>query len=94
MLDIAAACLVITALLAYLNHRFVRLPTTIGVMVYKRPDSRIWWATIPYQTEAAYAALVAPQTARKHRNGSITSAPISGASTVSANVPRARGRTP
>ena len=33
MLDIAAVCLVITALLAYLNHRFVRLPTTIGVMV-------------------------------------------------------------
>ncbi len=33
MLDIAAACLVVTALLAYLNHRFVRLPTTIGVMV-------------------------------------------------------------
>lgn len=33
MLDIAAACLVITALLAYLNHRFVGLPTTIGVMV-------------------------------------------------------------
>lgn len=32
MLDIAAACLVITALLAYLNHRFVHLPTTIGVM--------------------------------------------------------------
>lgn len=33
MLDIAATCLVITALLAYLNHRFIRLPTTIGVMV-------------------------------------------------------------
>ncbi|MDH5708244.1 MAG: sodium:proton antiporter [Hylemonella sp.] len=33
MLDIAAVCLVVTALLAYLNHRFVRLPTTIGVMV-------------------------------------------------------------
>jgi len=33
MLDIAAICLVITALLAYVNHRFVRLPTTIGVMV-------------------------------------------------------------
>jgi len=32
MLDIAAVCLVITALLAYLNHRFVGLPTTIGVM--------------------------------------------------------------
>lgn len=32
MLDIAAACLVITALLAYLNHRFVGMPTTIGVM--------------------------------------------------------------
>jgi CPA1 family monovalent cation:H+ antiporter len=32
MLDIAATCLVITAVLAYLNHRFVGLPTTIGVM--------------------------------------------------------------
>ncbi|OGA19876.1 MAG: sodium:proton antiporter [Betaproteobacteria bacterium RIFCSPLOWO2_12_FULL_63_13] len=32
MLDIAAACLVITALLAYLNHRFVGMPTTVGVM--------------------------------------------------------------
>jgi len=33
MLDIAATCLVVTALLAYLNHRFIGLPTTIGVMV-------------------------------------------------------------
>ncbi|MEO8545650.1 MAG: sodium:proton antiporter [Burkholderiaceae bacterium] len=33
MLDITASCLVLTALLAYLNHRFVGLPTTIGVMV-------------------------------------------------------------
>ncbi len=33
MLDIAAICLVVTALLAYLNHRFVGLPTAIGVMV-------------------------------------------------------------
>ena len=33
MLDIAALCLVVTAVLAYLNHRFVKLPTTIGVMV-------------------------------------------------------------
>ncbi len=32
MLNIAATCLVITALLAYLNHRFVGLPTSIGVM--------------------------------------------------------------
>lgn len=32
MLEIAATCLVITALLAYLNHRFVGIPTTIGVM--------------------------------------------------------------
>jgi CPA1 family monovalent cation:H+ antiporter len=32
MLDVAAVCLVITALLAYLNHRFVGLPTAIGVM--------------------------------------------------------------
>ncbi len=33
MLNIAATCLVITALLVYLNHRFVGMPTTIGVMV-------------------------------------------------------------
>ena len=33
MLDIAAICLAVTALLAYLNHRFVKLPTAIGVMV-------------------------------------------------------------
>ena len=33
MLDIAATCLVITALLTYLNARFVGLPTAIGVMV-------------------------------------------------------------
>jgi monovalent cation:H+ antiporter, CPA1 family len=31
--DIAAICLVVTALLAYVNQRFVGLPTTIGVMV-------------------------------------------------------------
>ena len=33
MFDIAAVCLVVTALLAYLNQRFVGLPTAIGVMV-------------------------------------------------------------
>jgi monovalent cation:H+ antiporter, CPA1 family len=32
MLDIVAICLTATALLAYVNHRFVGLPTTIGVM--------------------------------------------------------------
>lgn len=32
MVDIAVSCLVLTAVLAYLNHRFVGLPTTIGVM--------------------------------------------------------------
>lgn len=32
MLDIIALVLVLTAALAYLNHRFVGLPTTIGVM--------------------------------------------------------------
>jgi CPA1 family monovalent cation:H+ antiporter len=32
MLDIAATYLTLTALLAYLNHRFVKLPATIGVM--------------------------------------------------------------
>ncbi len=33
MLDIAALCLVVTAVLAYVNHRFIGLPTAIGVMV-------------------------------------------------------------
>ena len=33
MLDIVAIFLFITAMLAYVNHRFLRLPTTIGVMV-------------------------------------------------------------
>lgn len=32
MFDITVICLVLTALLAYLNHRYVGLPTTIGVM--------------------------------------------------------------
>lgn len=32
MFDAAIACLVLTAVLAYLNHRYVGLPTTIGVM--------------------------------------------------------------
>jgi excisionase family DNA binding protein len=47
-----------------------------------------------YRTEDAYAALVAPRTARKHRNGSIDCAPNSGAFTVSANEQPTRGRTP
>ncbi|MDE2148385.1 MAG: sodium:proton antiporter [Gammaproteobacteria bacterium] len=33
MLEIAASCLALTALLAYVNYRFVGLPTSIGVMV-------------------------------------------------------------
>ncbi len=33
MLDVAAICLVVTALLAYVNHRLTRLPTSIGVMM-------------------------------------------------------------
>ena len=45
-----------------------------------------------FQTEAAYAALVAPQTEKKHRNGSIKCAPTYGASTVSANDQRSRGK--
>jgi CPA1 family monovalent cation:H+ antiporter len=32
MLEVAAVCLVITALLAYLNHRYIGLPTAIGMM--------------------------------------------------------------
>lgn len=32
MFEVAVICLVLTALLAYVNHRFVGLPTTIGVM--------------------------------------------------------------
>ena len=33
MFDIIAICLVTSALLAYINHRLFKLPTTIGVMV-------------------------------------------------------------
>lgn len=33
MLEITATCLVLTALLAYVNFRYIRLPITIGVMV-------------------------------------------------------------
>ncbi|MDQ2819866.1 MAG: sodium:proton antiporter [Pseudomonadota bacterium] len=33
MFDLVAICLVTTALLSYANHRWIRLPTTIGVMV-------------------------------------------------------------
>ncbi len=33
MFEIAVVCLVLTAVLTYVNHRFVGLPTTIGVMV-------------------------------------------------------------
>jgi len=32
MFDVAVSCLVLTALLSYLNHRFIGWPTTIGVM--------------------------------------------------------------
>ena len=32
ILEIVATCLVVTSLLAYLNHRFIGLPTAIGVM--------------------------------------------------------------
>jgi CPA1 family monovalent cation:H+ antiporter len=32
MLDIAAALVTLTAFLAWLNHKFVRLPSAIGVM--------------------------------------------------------------
>jgi monovalent cation:H+ antiporter, CPA1 family len=32
MLNIVAICLVLTALMAYVNHRFIKLPTAIGVM--------------------------------------------------------------
>lgn len=33
MFDVVAVCLVLSAVLAYVNYRFLRLPTTIGVMV-------------------------------------------------------------
>jgi monovalent cation:H+ antiporter, CPA1 family len=32
MLNIVAVCLAITSLMAYVNHRFIKLPTAIGVM--------------------------------------------------------------
>lgn len=33
MFEVAVICLVATALMAYVNHRFIGLPTTIGVMI-------------------------------------------------------------
>ncbi|HCB14656.1 MAG TPA: sodium:proton antiporter, partial [Gammaproteobacteria bacterium] len=33
MLDIIALLITLTALFSYLNRRFIKLPTTIGVMV-------------------------------------------------------------
>ena len=33
IIDITAALISISALFAYINHRFIGLPTTIGVMV-------------------------------------------------------------
>lgn len=33
MFNVAVCCLVITAFFSYLNHRFIKLPTTIGVMI-------------------------------------------------------------
>lgn len=33
MFDVVVSCLVLTALFAYVNHQYVRLPPTIGVMV-------------------------------------------------------------
>ena len=38
--DIAAIFLPLTALLAYINHRFIGLPTTIGVMVMVHGDDQ------------------------------------------------------
>ena len=33
LLEIAALLMVVTALFSYANHRFLKLPTTIGVML-------------------------------------------------------------
>lgn len=50
--------------------------------LYRRSDSRIWWAAISLPDGVAYAALVARRTGKKRRNGLITCAQISGASTA------------
>jgi CPA1 family monovalent cation:H+ antiporter len=46
MLDIAAIFLTLTAVLAYLNRRFIGFPATIGVMIIalalSLPSIR-WW---------------------------------------------------
>lgn len=44
MLDLIAIFLVLTALLAYLNHRFIKLPSTIGVMTIALSLSAILFA--------------------------------------------------
>ncbi len=44
MLDLTAAFLVLTAVLAYLNHRFIKLPSTIGVMTIALSLSAVLFA--------------------------------------------------
>ncbi len=61
MLEIAAVCLTVTAILAYINHRFIGLPTTIGVMAAALALSLVLlgldWAGIAGTREHAEAFL-------------------------------------
>ena len=62
MLEIAVWCLIVTALMAYVNHRFIGLPTTIGVMTIALAISlaligldHLGWST-PRQVEMRFMA--------------------------------------
>ncbi len=64
MFEIAVWCLIVTALMAYLNHRFVGLPTTIGVMTIALVISvaligldHLGWSS-PRQLEAKFMASI------------------------------------
>jgi len=64
MLQIAIWCLIVTAALAYINHRFIGLPTSIGVMTIALVISlsligldQLGWST-PHRYESAMMASV------------------------------------
>ena len=58
MFEVAATCLVLTALFAYLNHRFVGLPDIIGITAIiapGRPIALSWLWVVVLIAFAAWA---------------------------------------
>ena len=62
--------------------------------LYKRSDSRIWWAAISLPDGGRVCRSSGTANRKEAQEWLDHCAPNSGASTVSANVPPTRGRTP